>query len=96
MAISEWESKGLSNEKFKPPYTAKKNLSSKLLWNKSKLRLRFEGSCFKQEDTASFTPNNILNLFIVSELDRWSRDLNTDLSLKDCLFGAVKLTKNAD
>ena len=33
--ISEWESKGLSNEKFKP-YTANKSLSPKLLWNKSR------------------------------------------------------------
>ena len=42
--VSEWESKGLSNEKFKPPYTANKSLSPKLLWNKSRLRLKFEGS----------------------------------------------------
>ena len=30
------------------------------------------------------------------ELDRWSQDLNAKFTLKDCLFGAVKLTKNAD
>ena len=35
------------------------------------------------------------NFIIVYELDRWSRDLNTDFYLKDCLFGAVKITKNA-
>ena len=29
-------------------------------------------------------------------MDRWSQDLNTAFSLKTCLFGAVKLTKNAD
>ena len=29
--ISEWESKGMSNEKFKSPYTANKNLSLKLV-----------------------------------------------------------------
>ena len=28
------------------------------------------------------------------ELDAWSQDLNTAFTLKDCLFGAVKLTKN--
>ena len=28
--ISEWESKGLSNEKSRPPYTANKSLSPKL------------------------------------------------------------------
>ena len=64
--------------------------------NNSKIRLKFKESCLKQEDKAAFTPNNIVNLFIVFNLDRWSRDLNTDFTLKDCLFGAVKLTKNAD
>ena len=24
----------------------------------------------------------------------WSRELNTNFSLKDCLFGAIKLTEN--
>ena len=38
----------------------------------------------------------MVNLFIAYELDTWSWDLDTDFSLKDCLFGAVKLTKNAD
>ena len=30
VTFSEWESKGLSNEKFKPPYTTNKILSPKL------------------------------------------------------------------
>ena len=30
--ISEWESKGLLNEKVLPPYTVNKNLSPKLVW----------------------------------------------------------------
>ena len=38
----------------------------------------------------------MVNLFVVYELDTWSRDLNTCFTLKDCLFGSVKLTKNAD
>ena len=38
----------------------------------------------------------MVNLFIVYELDTWSRDLNTTFALSDCFFGAVKLTKNAD
>ena len=70
-------------------------VSPKLIWNKSRTRLRFEGSCLKQEDKARFTQNNVVNLFIVYELDRWSQELNTDFTLKS-LFGAVKLTKNAD
>ena len=71
---------------LKPPYTANKIFPSKLLWNKSTLRLRFEGSCLKQEDTKPFTPNNIVNLFIACELDTSSRDLITDFTLNDCLL----------
>ena len=86
----------MSNEKCKPSYTANKSLFPKLLCNKSRLRLRFEGSCLEQEDTVPFTPNNIVNLFIVYKLGRWSRDVNTGFTLKDCLLGAVKITKNVD
>ena len=93
---SQWESKKLSNKKFQPPYTTNKILSRKLQWAKSRLRLRFEGSCLKQEDTKTFTPNSVVNLFIVYKLDTWSQDLNGDFTLKDCLFGSVKITKNAD
>ena len=93
--ISEWESEGLSNEKFWPPYTANKILSLKLQWSKYRLRSRFGRNCIKQEDTVPVTPNSIVNLFIVYELDG-TRDLDIYLTLKNCLFGAVKLTKNAD
>ena len=67
-----------------------------MLWNKSRLGLRFEGSCFKKEDTAPFTLNNVVKLFIIYELNRWPQDLNSNFTLKDCLFGAVKLTKNVN
>ena len=70
--VSEWESKGLSNEKFTPPYTVDKSLSPKLIWNNSRIKLKFEGSYLKQEDKAPFTSNNVVNLFIVYELDTWS------------------------
>ena len=63
--------------------------------NNSRIILEFKGGCLKQ-DKATFTPNNVVNLFIVYELYRWSRDLNTDFTLKNCLFGSVKLAKNAD
>ena len=93
--ISEWESKGLSNEELKPPYTANKSLSPKLVWNKLRVKLRFTVSCLKQ-DKVAFTPSNLVNLFIVYELYRWSQDLNAKFTHKDCLFGNVKITKNAN
>ena len=38
----------------------------------------------------------MVHFLIVYDLDTWSRDLSTDFTLKDCLFGSVKLTKTAD
>ena len=35
-------------------------------------------------------------LFIVYGCDTWSRDLNCDFFKKNCLYGGVKLTKNAN
>ena len=79
-----------------PPFTSNKSLSPKLVrMNKSRIRLEFKGSCFKQ-DKAPFISNNVVNLYIVNELNIWSQDFNAEFTLKDCLFGNVKITKNAD
>ena len=44
----------------------------------------------------SFAYKNILKLCISYEFYSWSRDLNDDFRLSDCLFGALTLTKNVD
>ena len=93
--ISGCESKRFSNEKFKPPYTANKSLFLELVWYNSRIKLKFKGSCLKQ-DQAAFTPNNVVNLFVVYELDSWPRNFDTNFTLGGCMFGGVKLTKNAD
>ena len=41
-------------------------------------------------------PRNLVKLFLSYELDAWLLDLNTDVTLGNYLFEAVKLTKNAD
>ena len=86
----------MSNEKIEPPFTGNVSVSPKLVsLNNSRITLRFTGSCLKQE-VATFTLSNVVNLFIVYQLDRWSQELNAKFNLKDCLFGAVKLTKNGN
>ena len=75
--------------------TVNHSLSSKLVWmNNSRKILRFKGSCLI-EDKVTFILNNLINLFIIYKLDRWSHDLNADFAPKSCLFATVKLTKNA-
>ena len=44
----------------------------------------------------TFTSPNIICFFIVYELDTWPGDLNSNFTLKYCLFRDVKLAKNAD
>ena len=36
----------------------------------------------------------VINLYTFSHT--WSKDLNTDFTLNNCLFGSVELTKNAE
>ena len=40
--------------------------------------------------------NFILNLYIVYELNAWPRNPTNNFPLKICLFGTVKLVRNAD
>ena len=63
--------------------------------NNSRIRLEFNGSCLKQ-DIAPFTSNSLVNLSIAYELNIWSQDVNAEFTLRDYLFRAVKLTKNAN
>ena len=54
----------------------------------------FTGICLKQS-VISYTHRTAVNIYIVYELGA-SSSHNNDLTLKNCLFGAVTLTKNAD
>ena len=51
--------------------------------------------CLKQ-DNLSFNDGKVVNLFIICELDLWSRELISDYLLGNCLCRDVMLTKNAD
>ena len=82
--ILKWKSKGSSDEIIKPPSKNDNNLTSALNYVGNKIRVKFDGSFLKQ-DKSTYTHRTIINIFIVYEL-----------SSNLCLFGAVKLTKNAD
>ena len=44
----------------------------------------------------SFLQKSAVHLHITYQPDTWSWDLNTNFILGNCLFGAVKVTNNAD
>ena len=55
---------------------------------------KFNVNCLINNNISYF--KKVINLYISYTLDTWSRDLNTDFTLRNCLFAAVKLTKNDD
>ena len=92
--ISSWKSKGLSPESINPPTTSGSSLTPALNYYGTKTRVTFTGSCLKQPNI-SYTHGKVVNIYIVYELVA-SSSHNNDPTLKNGLFGAVTLTKNAD
>ena len=83
-------------EKLTAPTTADKSLCASVEWyENSHFCVIFKESCWKEKE-ATFAHLIMIIFFIIYKLNTWSRILNSDFTLKDCLFGGVKLAKNAD
>ena len=54
----------------------------------------FNGHCLINNNIS--IPETVINLYISYTISPWLRNLNTDFTLDNCLFGSVKLNKNAD
>ena len=91
--VLSWQSKGLSNESIKPP-TTNNSLTPELNYYGTKTRVKFTKSCLNQSSHV-LTHKNIVNIYIVYELAASSSNVMNP-TIKNCLFGAVTLTKNAD
>ena len=91
--ISEWKSKGLSNEGIKPPKVGNNNLTPQINYYEHHLRVIFSGSCLQQSKIDY--SNKKISFYIVYELQTSNSNLN-DPTLQNCLFGSVTLNKNVD
>lgn len=58
------------------------------------VKVKFEENCLKPGKVC-LTHKNVINLFIVYELDYVSHELNNDYILSGCFLLALKLIKNA-
>ena len=92
--VLSWQSKRISNESIKPPTTTNNSLAPELSYYGTKTRPKFTKSCLKQSDHI-YTHKKVVNIYIVYELGASSSNFS-DPTIKNCLFGAVTLTKNAD
>ena len=92
--ISEWKSEGLLGEVIKPPPTCNNSLALGLNYIGNKTRVKFVGSCLKQ-DIITFTHGGIINICNAYELSISNHRYDYYPTLEFFLFGAVKLTKNS-
>ena len=93
--ISSWKSTGLSDKTITPYATSDNSLTPLIDHYGSKVRVKFNGSCLKQPSKSTYDYGRKINIYIVYELGASSSN-DSDPALKNCLFGAVTLTKNAD
>ena len=92
-----WKSKGLSDENTAAPTTSDHNLNPQLSYLGTKTRVKFDGSCLKQ-DKATFNHEKVVNIYIVYEITEViDHSVNDNRpTIENALSGAVSLTKNAD
>ena len=92
--VLSWRSKGISNESIKPPTTFDNSLNPELDYYGTKTRVKFTGSCLKQL-ISTYANDKVVTIYIIYEL-RAPSPHSSDPTIKNCLFGAVTLTKNVD
>ena len=59
-----------------------------------RVNLTFNNFVLVPKIFSSLYSNSILNLYLFHELNTWSRNPTNNISLKNCLFGTVKLTRS--
>ena len=80
----------MSDENIKAPNNS---LATIVKYTGKRVYLKFKGSCLKQ-DEITFNHEKAVNIYIVYDLK--SNLKNFDPIFQNCLFGAIKLTKNND
>ena len=84
----------MSDESNKPFPTSDNSLTPLIDYFSYKMRVKFNWSILRQPKV-SYTHGKPVNIYIVYKLIG-SSSHSDDPTLKNCLFGAITLTKNAD
>ena len=89
-----WKSKGLHDERINSITASYYSITPKLSYYGSKIRVKFNGSCLKQ-DKATYSYGTIANIYIVYEISK-NYNISSYQTLENCLFGAVSMTNHVD
>ena len=93
--ISSGKSKGLSDKAITLYATSDNSLTPLIDHYGIKERLKLNRSCLKQSNKFTYDYGHKVNVYILYELSASSSN-NSNPLLKNCLLGAVTLTKNSD
>ena len=91
---SSWKSKGLSDETITPYAISDNSLNPLIDYYGSKVKVKFNKGCLKQSNNLTYDYGSRVNIQIFYEFSASSSN-DRGPTLKNCLFGAVTLTKNA-
>ena len=79
----------MSNEKFSSIIASNHNQAPSLAYDNVRIKLKFFGDLLKQ-DKITYNHGPIVNIYTVYRLNP---SITSDITLENCLFGAVKITK---
>ena len=85
-----WKSNVMSEENIESITKSDSNFAPSFVDHHVLPGINFNGHCLIKNNIS--IPKEVINLYISYKL----RNLNTDFTLNNCLFGSVKLTKNDD
>ena len=92
--ISAGKQKGSFDKSIKPPATSNNSLAPASNHINTKLQVKFNGHCLKQ-DKAIFTQKQVVNNYIACKIKLWSGMQSHNFTVESHLFSTVTLTKNA-
>ena len=84
----------MSNESLEVVFTTSNTLTRSVNYYGDKVKLRFTGSVLQQRKV-TYSHIKVVNLYVVYEITNF-HGIGSNPTLTNELFGAVKLTKNAD
>ena len=90
--VASWKSKGLLNAKISSVMNSK-GAFPRMVYDNARIKIKFNVNLLEQ-DNVTYNYEPIVNIYIVFRLTVDTK--YSSVTLQNCLFGAVKLTKNVD
>ena len=96
--ITTWKSTGIFNYLDDSSIKGIEDTKTKLpeLKNDGRMHVYLHGNHFQQNKVVIPNNYNVINMYVVYKLDPISSTRNTDYTIQNALFGAMKIAKNTD